>query len=361
MDELLQGIDCTGTLLDDIIITSPTRQEHLQNLSEVLKRLKQARLCLKLAKCWFMQKSQGIHPTEEKVEAIKKTPTPRNVKDLRAFLGSIDFHEHFIPQLHACCADLHHLISKQRNQATVVPYDETRPLVLACDASEHGVGVVLFQTMGVGQDQPITYASRTLTEVERHYAPIDQEALVLVFVVGKFHNYLWGRPFKLKTDHKPLERIFGEKPDLSKVANRLQHWALYLNEYNYKVEYQPGKENQCADALFWLPMPTAIKSLRDRKFFLLSYRNTPHATIGKAPDELFLGRRLPTLLDHLKPDPRNKMEIEVWKQKVYHEANVRVRSFRQGDEVWVKNECKPGWHPGVVERRTGKLSFEVLI
>ncbi|KAG8236667.1 hypothetical protein J437_LFUL014394 [Ladona fulva] len=82
---------------------------------------------------------------------------------------------------------------------------------------------------------------------------------------------------------------------------------------------------------------------------------------GKAPAELFLGRRLPIRLDRLKPDPRNKMEIEVWKQKVYHDANVRACSFRQGDEVWVKNECKTGWHPGVVERRTGKLSYEFLV
>ncbi|KAG8239578.1 hypothetical protein J437_LFUL019209 [Ladona fulva] len=52
-----------------------------------------------------------------------------------------------------------------------------------------------------------------------------------------------------------------------------------------------------------------------------------------------MGHRLPTRLDHLKPDQRNKMEILVWKQEVYHDANVR-RLFRQGDEVWVQNECK---------------------
>ncbi|KAG8234122.1 hypothetical protein J437_LFUL007488 [Ladona fulva] len=94
---------------------------------------------------------------------------------------------------------------------------------------------------------------------------------------------------------------------------------------------------------------------------LLSYRNTPHSTTGKAPAELFLGHSLPTWWDCLKPDPRNKMEIKMWKQKVYEEANVRAHSFRQGDEVWVQNKCKPGWHPGVVGRKTGKLLYEVLI
>ncbi|KAG8237900.1 hypothetical protein J437_LFUL017696 [Ladona fulva] len=55
--------------------------------------------------------------------------------------------------------------------------------------------------------------------------------------------------------------------------------------------------------------------------------------LGKAPTELFLSRHLPTRLDCLKPDPRNKIDTEVWKQKVYHDANVRARSFMQGDEV----------------------------
>ncbi|KAG8228665.1 hypothetical protein J437_LFUL008902 [Ladona fulva] len=248
MDELLQGIDCTGTLLDDIIITGPTRQEHLQNLREVLKRLKQAGLRLK---CRFMQKSQGIHLTEEKVEAIKKTPTPRNVKDLRAFLGSINFHERFISQLHACCANLHHITSKRRNQATVVPYDETRPLVLACDASEREVGAVLFQTMVVGQDRPIAFASRTL-KVERHYAPIDREALALsdisITICGD--------------DHLSSKRTISHWNEFLEKSGICQR----LPTIDCNVEYQPGKENQSADALSRLPMPTTIKSSRERKF-----------------------------------------------------------------------------------------------
>ncbi|KAG8230004.1 hypothetical protein J437_LFUL008445, partial [Ladona fulva] len=61
------------------------------------------------------------------------------------------------------------------------------------------------------------------------------------------------------------------------------------------------------------------------------------------------------------PETRPKEQDGDQGVEVYHDANVRACSFRQGDEVWVKNECKPGWHPGVVERRTGKLSYKVLI
>ncbi|KAG8239279.1 hypothetical protein J437_LFUL019035 [Ladona fulva] len=92
------------------------------------------------------------------------------------------------------------------------------------------------------------------------------------------------------------------------------------------------------------------------QWFLLSHCNTPHATTGKAPTKLFLGHHCTTCFDRLKPDPRNKVEIKVWKQKVYHDANVRACSFRQGDEASVENECKPGWCPGVVGRKTGKQS-----
>ncbi|KAG8233712.1 hypothetical protein J437_LFUL013832 [Ladona fulva] len=88
---------------------------------------------------------------------------------------------------------------------------------------------------------------------------------------------------------------------------------------------------------------------------------TPSTTIGKAPAELFLGHCLPTQLDRLKPDLRNKMEIEVWKQNSYHDAYVRKCSFRQGDEVWVQNVCKPGRYPVVKGRKSGELSYEVLI
>ncbi|KAG8238417.1 hypothetical protein J437_LFUL002874 [Ladona fulva] len=136
--------------------------------------------------------------------------------------------------------------------ATVVPYDETRPLELAYDLSECRVGAVLFHTMAIGQDRPVTYASQTLTEAERHYAPIDQEALAS----GVWN---WKVP--------QLFLIFGEKWDLPKITrNQLHHWALYLNQYNRKREYQPGKENQCADALPQLPMPTTMRLSRECKF-----------------------------------------------------------------------------------------------
>ena len=85
----------------------------------------------------------------------------------------------------------------------LVPYDEKRKLILACDASPYGVGVVISHVMDDGEERPIAVASRTLTKSERKYSQIEKEALEIVFGVRKFHKYLYGRPFHLLTDHKP--------------------------------------------------------------------------------------------------------------------------------------------------------------
>ncbi|KFD66224.1 hypothetical protein M514_21511 [Trichuris suis] len=82
-------------------------------------------------------------------------------------------------------------------------------------------------------EKPIAFASRLLTDVEKRYAEIDKEALAIMFGVSKFAQYLYGRCFILKTDHKPLERIFGNNRELPKLAtNRLMRWALILATTN---------------------------------------------------------------------------------------------------------------------------------
>ena len=239
MDTLLQGVPNTLCYLDDILITGKTDAKHLQNLSEVLKRLQHHGLRVKLTKCRFMQSSveylghcidaSGVHPTSQKVEAILNAPVPQNSQQLRSFLGLLHYYDKFLPNLSSLLHPLNRLLKSNaqwnwssecqktfkqaKSQLASAPilahYDVTQKIKLAADASAYGLGAVISHTYEDGSERPITYASRTLSDAEKNYAQIDKEALALVFAVQKFHTYLYGRKFVLVTDHKPLVTLLG--------------------------------------------------------------------------------------------------------------------------------------------------------
>ena len=134
------------------------------------------------------------------------------------------------------------------------------PLRLACDASAYGVGAVISHVFPSGDEQPIAYASRTLTPSEKNYAQIEKEALGLVFGVKKFHQFLYGRKFTLVTDHKPLTTVLNPRKGLPTLAAaRMQRWALLLPAYQYDIEFRSTSEHANADGFSRLPIPTANK------------------------------------------------------------------------------------------------------
>ena len=109
MDSLLAGIPGVTVYLDDILVTGKTEDDHLSALEEVLKRLSQAGLKLRKDKCvvavpsvvYLVHKidAQGLHPVEEKVEALREAPTPRNVTELKSYLGLLSYYSRFLPNL----------------------------------------------------------------------------------------------------------------------------------------------------------------------------------------------------------------------------------------------------------------------
>ena len=95
------------------------------------------------------------------------------------------------------------------SQAQVLAhYDVQKPLKLYCDASPTGLGACLMHIIG-SCEQPVAYASRTLSQAERNYAQVEREALSIIFGVKRFNQYLYGRHFTLVTDHRPLCKLFG--------------------------------------------------------------------------------------------------------------------------------------------------------
>jgi transposase InsO family protein len=285
LDRILSGIAVTSAYIDDVISGAGDTSAALQRLRAIFDRLRNAGIRTQLSKCRFLQTSvtylghridaDGIHPTDERLRAIRDIALPTNQRQLRSFLGAVNYYAKFIPQLQTRCASLHRLIKKDarwewteadtrvftelKNRLatsdTLVHYDEDKELVLATDASDIGVGAVLMHRFPDNSERPIAFASRVLSETEKRYAAIDKEALAIIIAVGKFQQYLLGRRFVLKTDHRPLERLFGTKAELPKLAaNRLSHWAVTLSMYDYDIYYQAASSNAPADMLSRFPV-----------------------------------------------------------------------------------------------------------
>eukprot|EP00731_Ephydatia_muelleri_P003248 Em0001g3248a len=227
----------------------------------------------------------GIQPTDERVKGVVEAPIPTNKTELKSFLGLMTYNAKFLPQLATVLHPLYQLLCKdvkwkwtkvhdiavKEAKALVCKspilahFDTSKPIKLYCDASAVGIGACLMHVIG-GQEQPVMYASRSLSKTEAKYAQIEREALAIIFAIKKFHQYLYGKEFILVTDHKPLCKLFGHMDGIpSLAAARIQRWALLLSAYQYRIEYVPGSENYCADCMSRLPLPIGGGEDKDTK------------------------------------------------------------------------------------------------
>ncbi|KAK9679892.1 Integrase zinc binding domain [Popillia japonica] len=148
------------------------------------------------------------------------------------------------------------LASKEmiKNSRMLIIYRPDFDIIVAADASPYGVGAVISHIIN-GEERPIMFASRTLTKTEANYAQLHREALALFFAVQKFHKYIYGRSFRLVTDHKPLLGIFNREKKIPPLAPlRIQKWIHMSSLYDYNLEYKVGSKMGNADALSRLPV-----------------------------------------------------------------------------------------------------------
>ena len=293
IEQVMQGVPGTQVILDDMIITGKSDTEHLQNLEMALQRLSESGLKANSEKCEFFKDrvtfcghvidKEGLHKSQDKIDAILNAPKIENVSQLRSFLGLITYYSKFIPDMSSVLQPLHQLLEADRkwkwtkecseavakikeiitSEMVLTHYDPNLPVTLACDASSYGLGCVLSHVMPNGEEKPIAFASRTLNKAEKKYSQIDKEALAIVWAVKKNNLYLYGKKFTLITDHKPLTTIFSPEKGISTTtAARLQRYALFLAGYSYDIKYKNTKSHGNCDSLSRLPLKIADDSYR---------------------------------------------------------------------------------------------------
>lgn len=116
-------------------------------------------------------------------------------------------------------------------------------LIVQTDASDTGLAGVILQSDSDGFEHPITYASKKLTKTESNYSTIQREALAIIWAVRKFRDYIYGRKFLLRTDHKPLTFI------MTSTKPKCSRWALELSDVQFDIEHVICIENTVSDAL----------------------------------------------------------------------------------------------------------------
>ena len=208
-----------------------------------------------------------VQPEQSKIEAVAAFPKPHTKKQVRVFLGLSGYYRRFIADYASIAAPLSDLTKKSLpnevcwSEACEKSFkclkellckspilhnpDFGKPFVLQTDASNRGVGAVLSQRDGNGEDYPIAYFSRKLLPREERYSTVEQECLAIKLGVQAFRVYLLGRRFTIQTDHHSLTWL-----DRLKENNaRLTRWSLSLQPYDFEVIYRSGKANGNADAL----------------------------------------------------------------------------------------------------------------
>ena len=273
LQQHLQGMAGVQNIADDILVFGSTRQEHDQALENCLKRLKEKGLTLNKSECCFLNteleffgqifSEQGTRPDPRRTQDVIDASVPKNVSELRSFLGMVTVSSKYIANFATIATPLRELTKtgiiftwEHKHQAAfdqlkaaitkppvMAYFDAKKDTVLTVDASPVGLSGILSQRSTCeAEGQVVAYASRALSDVERRYSQTEKEALSIVWAVEHFHLYLYGHSFTLETDHKPLEMIYGSAK--SKPCARIERWVLRLQPYNFQVQYKPGPTTQ---------------------------------------------------------------------------------------------------------------------
>ena len=279
MHILLKGMLFEGVVvyLDDILIYGKSKQEHDNILEEVFRRIQNAGLKVNPEKCEIFKNEliflghtvseRGIRTNGKNIQEIKEAEIPRCAKQLRSFLGMTNYYRRFIKEyakiaapLYAAitgcekkirwtreCDDSFQILKARMCEAPILDYPRMdRTFILDTDASFGAIGAVLSQIKEDGSETVIAYGSRHLTTHEKGYCVTRKELLAVHEYVTYFKQYLYGKKFIVRTDHKALIFMSTTK---KAISPQFQTWISNLSEYDFDLKYRKGEEHLNADGM----------------------------------------------------------------------------------------------------------------
>lgn len=272
LSQVLKGLTGVRNIADDILIFASTKEEHDTALKACLQRLEEHNLKLNLKKCKFSKhhleffgfvfSEKGTQPNPKKISDFVNSAQPKTASEVRSLLGMANYSAQFIKNFATITEPLRKLTCKDApfqwtdehqkayddlktaliNSPVMAYFDISKETQILVDASPVGLCAILTQRApGTNKSQIIAYASRALTDTETRYSQTEKEALAIVWGIEHFHLYVYGAPFVLYTDHKPLELIYGNP--MSKPPARIERWMLRLQQYDFSIVYKAGTEN----------------------------------------------------------------------------------------------------------------------
>lgn len=261
--------------MDDLLVTSQSIEEGLDKLERVLQLLRSSHLTLNLEKCDFFQTrinylgyeicSDGIRPGVAKIKAVMDFAIPKNVHEVRQFVGLTSYFRRFIqnysliakpltiltkkntpwsfgePQLTA----FNELKSKLTTRPVLALYDPQAELEIHTDASKVGIGAILMQRVNLDKLHPIVYYSRQTSSDESKLHSYELETLAVVCALNRFRVYVLGKTFKVVTDCAAIRSTMIKKDLIPRVAR----WYILMQEYDFIVEHRDGAKMSHVDAL----------------------------------------------------------------------------------------------------------------
>ncbi|UYV68829.1 hypothetical protein LAZ67_6001150 [Cordylochernes scorpioides] len=376
--------------LDDVIIPAKDWREMIERLREVLERIRSAKLTPKPSKCEFGRReveflgyvisTGGLKPGPRKIKAIEEFPEPKNVHDIRRFLGLTNFFRRFVKDFARKAEPLSRLTKKgsqfewkeeQRRSFGGLRKDLVEYPVLAhynpelktevhCDASAEGLAGMVLQMDEDGKWRLVYCVSKKTTEAEKMYHSSKLELMAIVWTLDRLRQFLVGIKFTVVTDCQALVYMNAKKTTNPQIAR----WYNLIQEYDFEIRHKPGEKMAHVDGMSRAP----VDDPRDTMVEIVEKKLEVCLTITLEEQILMIQHSDPELRDLIQIFRKDPCDRTVGEQNRINDYSYKggrlFRMVKNGEEeraLYVIPKIPGGKQQGFLHPiKSGKRPFSIV-